>query len=331
MTIRITGTGSALPEKEVTNYDLQELVETSDEWIRERTGIVTRRISTGETVSTLSAKACQKALEAAGKDAKEVELILVATCSPELFLPCCACQVQDIIGAENAVAFDLNAACSGFLFALNTAYAYMQAGMYKNALVVGGEVLSKLVDWHDRSTCILFGDGAGAAYVEASKEDIIRSNGRKAGIETMVQGADGAKGMVLSCAQRPVENAFIHEIQEINRYIQMDGQEVYKFAIKQVPACINTALEKAELTVEDVDLFVLHQANARIIASVAKRLKVDDSKFPMNIDKSGNMSSATIPVLLDELVRLGRVSEGDRIVLSGFGAGLTYGADVLVW
>lgn len=331
MTIRITGTGSALPEKEVTNYDLQELVETSDEWIRERTGIATRRVSTGETVSTLSAKACQKALEAAGKSAEEVELILVATCSPELFLPCCACQVQDIIGAGNAVAFDLNAACSGFLFALNTAYAYMQAGIYRNALVVGGEVLSKLVDWHDRSTCILFGDGAGAAYVETSREDIIRSNGRKAGIETMAQGADGARGMVLSCAQRPVENAFIHETQEINKYIQMDGQEVYKFAIKQVPTCINTALEKAELTVEDVDFFVLHQANARIIASVAKRLRADDSKFPMNIDRTGNMSSATIPVLLDELVRLGRVSEGDRIVLSGFGAGLTYGADVLVW
>lgn len=336
MTIRITGTGSALPEKEVTNYDLQELVETSDEWIRERTGIVTRRISTGETVSTLSAKACQKALEAAGKSAEEVELILVATCSPELFLPCCACQVQDIIGAKNAVAFDLNAACSGFLFALNTAYAYMQAGIYKNALVVGGEVLSKLVDWHDRSTCILFGDGAGAAYVEASRENIIRSNGRKAGIETMVQGADGARGMVLSCAQRPVENAFIetqetNKYNKYNKYVQMDGQEVYKFAIKQVPACINAALEKAELTVEDVDLFVLHQANARIIASVAKRLKVEDSKFPMNIDRTGNMSSATIPVLLDELVRFGKVSEGDRIVLSGFGAGLTYGADVLVW
>ena len=331
MTIRITGTGSMLPEKIVTNFDMAEIVETSDEWIRERTGIVERRISTGDTVATLSAKACEKALEMAGKSAEEVDLILVATCSPEMLLPCCACQVQDIIGAAHAVAFDLNAACSGFLFALNTAQAYLQTGAYKNALVVGGEVLSKIVDWTDRSTCVLFGDGAGAAFIEASAEEIVCDNGRKAGMECMVQGSDGAKGMVLSCAERALDNAFITEKQTVNPYVHMDGQEVYKFATRQVPSCINGALQKAGLTVDDVDLFVLHQANVRIIESVAKRLKADISKFPMNLDRVGNMSSATIPVLLDELNRGGKIKRGDRLVLSGFGAGLTYGASVLVW
>ncbi|MDE7476587.1 MAG: ketoacyl-ACP synthase III [Lachnospiraceae bacterium] len=331
MTIRITGTGSALPEKRVTNFDLEKLVETSDEWIQKRTGIAERRISNGETVSDLAAEACKKALEMAGKSADEVDLILVATCSPELLLPCCACQVQSIIGASGAVAFDLNAACSGFLFALNTAHAYLQTGIYKNALVVGSEVLSKLIDWKDRGTCILFGDGAGAAFVEASAEDIVYDNGRKAGMECMVQGSDGTKGMVLSCEERAVHNAFIAEKQTENPYVQMDGQEVYKFATKQVPSCIQEALDKAGLTTDDVDWFVLHQANVRIIESVAKRLKADLSKFPMNINQVGNMSSATIPVLLDECNRSGKIKKGDRLVLSGFGAGLTYGASVMVW
>lgn len=331
MTMKITGTGSALPERKVTNFDLEKLVETSDEWIQKRTGIAERRISDGETVSTLAADACRKALEMAGKTADEVDLILVATCSPELLLPCCACQVQAMIGASGAVAFDLNAACSGFLFALNTAYAYLHTGLYKNALVVGSEVLSKLVDWSDRGTCILFGDGAGAVFVEASADEMVRGNGRRAGMECMVQGADGAKGMVLSCAERAVNNAFTSQKQAQSPYIYMDGQEVYKFATKQVPACIQEALDKTGLAVADVDWFVLHQANVRIIESVAKRLKADIAKFPMNIHKIGNMSSATIPVLLDEWNRGGRIKEGDRLVLSGFGAGLTYGASILVW
>jgi 3-oxoacyl-[acyl-carrier-protein] synthase-3 len=331
MTIKISGTGSALPDKAVTNFDMAKLVETSDEWIRERTGIGERRISEGDTVSTLAAKACEKALEMAGVDAGKVDLILVATCSPEMLLPCCACQVQDIIGAPNATAFDLNAACSGFLFALNTAYAYIQMGLYRNALVVGSEVLSKLVDWNDRSTCVLFGDGAGAVFVEAVDNDIVRGNGRRVGMESMVQGSDGAKGMVLSCGERQVNNPYYQVKTEFNPYVYMNGQEVYKFATRQVPVCINKALENVKLSAEDVDLFVLHQANVRIIESVAKRLKQDISKFPMNLERVGNMSSATIPVLLDELNRGGKINEGDRLVLSGFGAGLTYGASVIVW
>lgn len=331
MTIRISGTGSALPKRAVTNQELSELVDTSDQWIRERTGIGERRISTGDTVASLAASACTQALEMAGKTAEDVDLILVATCSPELLLPCCACQVQNSIGAFRAAAFDLNAACAGFLFAMDTAYAYLQAGLYKNALVVGSEVLSKLVDWSDRSTCVLFGDGAGAVYLEAEPGEIVCENGRRAGIEAILQGADGAKGEVLSCRERPLGNPFLQEQQAFDPYVHMDGRAVYKFATRQVPDCIAAALSQAGLAVEDVDLFLLHQANERIIASAAKRLKAELDKFPMNLQRVGNMSSATIPVLLDELNREGRIQKGDRLVLSGFGAGLTYGATVLVW
>ena len=301
MMMRITGTGSALPRETVDNNQIAEWVETSDEWIRERTGIGSRRISTGETVVSLAAQACEKALQQAGKDPLEVDMILLATCSPEYLLPCCACQVQAQIGAANAVAFDINAACAGFLFGLNTAYAYLQTGMYKTILVVGSEVLSKLVDWKDRSSCILFGDGV--------------------------------KGMVLKCRERALQNPlFREEFQDgENLYVQMDGREVYRFATRQVADCIQEALEKAKLSVEDIDLFVLHQANVRIIEAVAKRLHADMERFPMNLEQVGNISSATIPVLLDELNRQGKLHRGDKIVLSGFGAGLTYGACIFVW
>lgn len=326
MMINITGTGSALPEKRVTNFDVAELVETSDEWIRERTGIIERRISTQDTVASLSAKACQQALEMAGKEAQDVDVIIVATCSPEMFLPCAACQVQGIIGAKNAFAFDISAACSGFVYALSVVYAYMQAGLYKNALIVGAEVLSKMVDWTDRSTCVLFGDGAGAAFVEACEDREDRT-----GVISLSLGSDGAKGMVLSCGARDLANPYVKEIEETRKFVHMDGQEVYKFAVRQVPACIQDALKKANLTVDDIDHFVLHQANIRIIEAVAKRLKADISKFPVNVDRVANMSAATIPVLLDELNREGKLHKGEKLVLSGFGAGLTYGACVLIW
>lgn len=325
MAINIVGTGSALPDQVVTNFDLQKLVDTSDEWIRERTGISTRRISTGDTVASLAAKACENALSLAGKKAEEVDLILVATCSMEMLLPNCACQVQSTIGAKNAVAFDLNAACAGFLFALQTAYAYLKCGFYKNALVVGSEVLSKLMDWTDRSTCILFGDGAGAVYLETD------ASNESENMLSFVQGADGDKGMVLQCLARDLNNPFIDGTSTSNPYIQMNGQEVYRFAVKQVPISIEQALAQAGLSVEDIDLFVLHQANIRIIEAVAKRLHVDIEKFPINLDRTGNMSSATVPVLLDELNRAGKLQKGQKIVLAGFGAGLTYGACVMKW
>jgi len=321
MSIKIMGTGSALPKKCVTNEELAGLVETSDAWIRERTGIGSRYVSTGETVVSLVADACRNALENAGRDAGEVELLLVATCSPEDALPCAACQVQEKIGAVNAVAFDLNAACAGFLFALHTAWAYVEAGIYRNVLVAGGEVLSKLIDWEDRGTCILFGDGAGAVFAEQCAEG---------GILSFVQHSDGNRGSVLSCGSRPLANPYVrHPFSE--DYVKMDGREVFSFALRQVPAVIEEALKKTDFTPADVDLYVLHQANKRIIEGISKRLNVDIAHFPINLERVGNTSSAAIPLLLDELNRREEIERGRIVVLSGFGAGLTYGACVMEW
>ncbi len=332
-TIRITGTGSALPGRIVTNKELEQMVETSDEWIRERTGIGERHVSVGETVVTLASEAARKALEQAGKRAEEIDLILVATCSPEQYLPCCACQVQAAVGAVNALAFDVNAACSGFLFALNTADAYLRTGLAENALVIGSEVLSKLVDWTDRGSCILFGDGAGAVVVERCEAS--------PGILGRALHSDGTGGGVLQCGARELTTPYARtsaaktdqkqQTDDREHYIQMDGQEVYRFATRRVPQCIEEALADAGLAVPDIDLFVLHQANARIIDAVAKRLHADREKFPTNLERVGNLSSASIPVLLDELHRQGKLHRGDRIVLAGFGAGLTIGACVMTW
>lgn len=321
MSVKIIGTGSALPQKTVTNEDMAQLVDTSDEWIRERTGIGGRHISTGETVVSLAVCACEKALESAGRKASETELILVATAAPEVGIPCAACQVQSQLGASRAVAFDLNAACAGFLFALNTAYAYIEAGIYENALVVGSEVLSKIVDWTDRGTCVLFGDGAGAVLVERSQQP---------GILGFVQHSDGTKGEVLKCGSRQLKNPYVSMPLD-SPYVKMDGREVFAFAVRQVPASILEVLKQLQIAPDDVDLYVLHQANRRILEGIAKRLSLDMEKFPMNLDRVGNMSSAAIPVLLDELAREGRLQEGMTLVLSGFGAGLTYGACVLKW
>ena len=343
-TIRITGTGSALPGRIVTNKELEQMVETSDEWIRERTGIAERHVSVGETVVTLASEAARKALEQAGKRAEEIDLILVATCSPEQYLPCCACQVQADIGAVNALAFDVNAACSGFLFALNTADAYLRMGLAENALIIGSEVLSKLVDWTDRGSCILFGDGAGAVVVERCKAESRAVEEKQipaAGILGRALHSDGTGGGVLQCDARELTTPYARTsavktdqnqpMDDREHFIQMDGQEVYRFATRRVPQCIEEALSDAGLTVPDIDLFVLHQANARIIDAVAKRLHADRDKFPTNLERVGNLSSASIPVLLDELHKQGKLHRGDRIVLAGFGAGLTIGACVMTW
>lgn len=321
MSIQIIGTGSALPARRVSNEELSGLVETSDEWIRERTGIGSRHISTGETVVSLAARACARALEDAERSASSVELLILASCSPEEAVPCAACRVQDEIGAVNAVAFDLNAACAGFLFALHTAWAYVEAGICRNALVVGSEVLSKIVDWQDRGTCVLFGDGAGAVYVEKCESG---------GILGFAQHADGSRGGVLSCAGRRLSNPWFSQ-PPAGDFVRMDGREVFTFAVRRVPAVIEESLEKAGLTVKDVDLFVLHQANIRIIEGISKRLNVDASLFPVNLDRVGNTSSAAIPVLLDELKKQGRLRQGMAVVLSGFGGGLTYGACCIRW
>lgn len=318
MAARIIGTGSGLPEHIVTNDYLSTVVDTSDEWIKERTGIRERRISKGETTSDLASKAAKQALESAGMSGEQIELILVATFTADSHMPSTACMVQQEIKAVNAVCFDISAACTGFVYALSCAYAYIQAGMYKNALVIGAETISKTVDWTDRGTCVLFGDGAGAVVVQADES----------GQMTFVQGSDGSKGGVLTYKGKGLNN-LLTKSEDNNSYIYMDGQEVFKFAVKKVPECMEQLFDKTNTDIDEIKYFCLHQANKRIIHSVAKRLKQPEEKFPINLDKYGNTSAASIPILLDELYRDNRIQKGDKIVISGFGGGLTWGAALI--
>lgn len=321
MNAHIIGTGSFLPEKVVTNFDLAERMETNDEWIVSRTGIRQRHIAVEESTAGMAAEAARRALSCAKMTAGELEMILLATVSPDHIVPSAACEVQAMLGAVNAVAIELNAACSGFVFALNTAQAYIRAGIYSRILVIGVETLSKLVDWTDRSTCILFGDGAGAAVVTASENR---------GIQDFIQFSDGAKGEALLCDAKPLRNLFAHQ-EPAQEFVKMDGQEVFKFAVRRVSESIDQLLERNGLTAGDIGCYVLHQANARIIASVIKHLKADADKFPMNVERCGNTSGASVPLLLDELSRSGRLKEGDRVIMSGFGGGLTWGSIYMIW
>ena len=320
MRTRIIGTGSCLPETVVTNDDLSKIMDTSDEWISSRTGIRERRMVKDETTASMSIEAARRALEDAKFSAKDIYLIIVVTITGDYVTPSTACEVQEAIGADKAVAFDVNAACSGFMFALHTADAYFKAGIYKTALVLGAETLSKIMDWNDRSTCVLFGDGAGAAVLRAEETGILAYD----------QGSDGAKGMVLACKNRLNNNPLVQNPKDL-QYTYMDGQEVYKFAVTTVPASINKVLNEAGLSVEDIDYFALHQANIRIIQSVAKRLKVSEDKFPISLDHCGNISAGSVPILLDEINKKGMLKPGMKIVLSGFGAGLTWGSAVIEW
>lgn len=320
MTTKILGTGSYVPERIVTNDDLAKIMETSDEWITSRTGIRERRISLGEETSELAVKAAELALKDAGIGAEEIDIIVVATSSPDNCFPSDACQVQAAIGAVGAVAYDISAACSGFIFALNTVHSFIKSGIYKTGLIVGADTLSKLVDWEDRSTCVLFGDGAGAAVVQASENGVIR----------MSMGSDGKKGHVLACKARSVGNFLTEGSPELG-YMTMDGQEVFKFAVKKVPECIHQVLDESGTDINEVKYFILHQANYRIFESIAKRLKVPVEKMPMNMDRYGNTSGASIPLILDELNKEGKLNRGDKLVLAGFGAGLTWGATLVEW
>lgn len=318
--MKILGSGHYVPHTIVTNDDLSKIVDTNDEWISSRTGILTRHISDGEKASELATKAALLAIEDAGIDVTDIDMLLLATMSPDSMLPNIASVIQKNIGAVNATCFDINAACSGFLFALNTANAYLASGMYNNILIIGAETLSKFVDWSDRSTCVLFGDGAGAMVVTADNTKTY----------CCVTGSDGVKGQVLTGGETLLKNMLVNndseEVKTENYYMKMDGQDVFKFAVTKVPECINQVLEKASVQTEDIDLFILHQANVRIISSVAKRLGVDAAKMPVNLDKYGNTSAASIPILFDELKKSGSLDGVHRIVLSGFGGGLTWGA-----
>lgn len=323
MNARITGTGSAVPEYRMTNDEIAQLVDTSDEWIRSRSGIGTRHIAREETTTSMAAEAAKRALEDAGIDGSAIDLIILATVSGTNAFPNGGCEVQREIGADHAVALELNVACSGFLFAMNMVQAYFKMGVYRTALVVGAETMSKMVDWTDRSTCVLFGDGAGAAVLQACDE-------KEGGLLDFVQYADGSGGEVLSCSHRPNENPLVSGESE-RSYMYMDGKAVFRFAVHKVPESIETVLERNQMNVDDVDCFVLHQANRRIIESAAKRLGADIAKFPMNMEEYGNTSAASIPILLDELKKSGRLKRGDKVILSGFGAGLTWGTALMQW
>lgn len=317
---KICGTGSYVPEHFLDNNDLSRMVDTSDEWIRERTGVVRRHIIEDDTTVSMAVKASRIALENGGVAPEELDLILVSTFTSEVMLPCAACEVQRELGAVNATGFDMNAACTGFLFAYNTAQAYIAFGMYRTILVIGAESLSNMVNWEDRGTCILFGDGAGAAVLKAEEGTLYLP----------VTYSDGGKGDALTCKSRHRREWTDGET-DLDSFMKMDGQAVFKFAVKKVPEVIREVLEKANHTADEVDYFILHQANKRIVEAVAKRLRQDIGKFPMNMEEYGNTSSASIPILLDEMNRKGMLKKGQSLVLSGFGAGLSWGAAYLEW
>lgn len=309
-----------MPEHIVTNDDLAKIVETSDEWIRSRTGIGARRIATAESTSRMAALAASEALKQSGMKPEEIDLILLGTSSPDYCFPNGACEVQEMIGAVNAACYDISAACTGFVYAFNTAHAFISSGLYKTALVIGSDALSKLTDWTDRNTCVLFGDGAGAVVVKADTSGVMGMN----------MHADGTKGSALACGARTNGNFILGKKPELG-YMTMDGQEVFKFAVKKVPECIKEVLDNSKVAAEQVKYFVIHQANYRIIESIAKRLKVGMDCFPVNMEQYGNTSGASVPLLLDEINRKGMLKAGDKIVFSGFGGGLTWGATLLEW
>ncbi|MFV0528452.1 MAG: beta-ketoacyl-ACP synthase III [Lachnospiraceae bacterium] len=319
---KIIGTGSYAPEQVVSNHDLSAMVETNDAWIQERTGVKNRHIVREETTVSMAVLAAQRALEDAALEAQAIDLIIVSTVSSNVLLPCTACEVQKAIGAVHATCFDLNAACTGFLFAYNTAQAYLAMGLYTNVLVIGAETLSDLIDWTDRGTCILFGDGAGAVVMQAAQESEFCA----------VSHSDGTLGNALTCDSRHVRDWLsFDEEQKRATYMQMDGREVFKFASRKVPESIEELLEKNLYEKAQIRYYILHQANKRIVESVAKRLGEPIEKFPMNLMEYGNTSSASIPILLDEMNQDGLLQPGDLIVLAGFGGGLSWGASSLKW
>ncbi len=321
----ILGTGHYAPEKILTNADLEKMVDTSDEWIRTRTGIETRHIAAqSENTSDLCVHAAKQAMEAVGVTADDIDFILVATASPDYVVPSTACLVQDKLGCTHAGAMDISAGCSGYIYAVAVASNMVKAGMYKHILVIGAEILSRLVNWHDRSTCILFGDGAGAAVIGETAEGL--------GLLASDLGSDGSLGKILDIPASGVAEPVTHRAIDSGRiYIHMEGPEVFKAAVRHMGATTLKTLEKAGVEKDDIDMFIAHQANNRIIQAIAKRLQVPADHMWVNVDRFGNTSAASVGIALDEAVRAGKVKHGDIVVLTGFGAGLTWGCDVMRW
>ena len=320
--VQIIGTGSYAPLNIMTNHQISELVDTSDEWIVSMTGIKERHISLGENTSDLATKAALEALKDANLNACDIDLIILASTSPDQFVPATACIVQGNIGAVNAMAFDISAACTGFIFALNIARQFLRTGERKRALIIGAEVLSKIVDWTDRNTCILFGDGAGAAVLEA---------GTVRGIISVDSASQGEKSGFLTCPTVDVKNSFTSGNKDFKAIINMDGKEIFKFAVNTIVKSVNKMLKENDYTLDDIKYIVCHQANFRIIDFVVKRLKADKDKFFVNLDRYGNTSAASIAIALDEMNKTNLLKAGDKIILVGFGGGLTYGASLIEW
>lgn len=321
----ITGIGRAIPDKVLTNADLEKMVDTSDEWIVTRTGIRERRIAEENIASSdLGLEAARKALENAGVEPEEIDLIIVATITPDMAFPATASLIQDKLGATRAGAFDLSAGCSGFVYALDMAASRVMAGIDDTVLVVGVDVLSKIVDFTDRSTCILFGDGAGAVVVQPVEEGY--------GVLASYLGSDGSMGHTLLVpaggSRKPASE---ETVRNREHYICMSGQEVFKFAVRIMADASLEVLHRADLQPEDIDLFIPHQANIRIIQAAAKRLALPPEKVFVNVDRYGNTSAASIPIALDEALEQGLVKRGDNLVLVGFGAGLSWASVVLKW
>ena len=321
----ITGVGSYVPDRVLSNADLENIVDTTDEWITSRTGIKERRMAAeGEHTSTMAAHAARRALERAELDAADLDLIIVATITPDMPFPATACIVQQQLGATKAAAFDLEAACSGFIYALEIGHSFIASGVYENILIIGAEKLSSIIDWKDRNTCVLFGDGAGAAVLQ-------RREGARGVLATRL-GSDGTKADILAmpgggCRQPATVdsvNARIH-------FLKMEGKEVYKAAVNAMTAAAREVLERSELGIEDIKCIIPHQANQRIISAIGDRLGAREGQVFVNLHKYGNTSAASVAVALDEVVRSGKIQRGDKILIIAFGAGLTWGATVLEW
>jgi 3-oxoacyl-[acyl-carrier-protein] synthase-3 len=329
----ITGTGSFVPEKLLSNEDLAVMVDTSDEWITTRTGIKVRHIaSDNETTATLAVGAAKKALSQAKLDPHELDVIIVATITPEMVFPSTACFVQRALGAVNAFAFDLGAACSGVVYSLSIVQQFIQSGRYKNALVIGAETLSKITNYKDRTSCILFGDGAGAIIVERGEPSPSEGHSEygSAGIIYSNMASDGRIWKALNCqaygSKYPPDKP-IDDPEKI--YMEIHGREVYQQAVRRIVEMVSDCMQHCNLTVDDITMVISHQMNARIIESAAKRLNLPPEKAFINIDRYGNTSAASIPIALDECLREGSIKPGDKVILVAFGAGLTWGANVV--
>lgn len=310
------------PEKVVTNDDLSRIVDTNDEWIYSRTGIKRRHLSDGENTSQLCIEAAKRLINKSGVSPEEIDLVIVGTITPDYSTPSTACLVQGAIGASNAFAFDISAACSGYVYALSIADKFIKSGSYKKALVIGAETLSKSVDWNDRATCVLFGDGAGGAILEATN---------RGGILCEDLHAKGEDGLKLTANERQPHNMLTTPDRENNNYLVMDGKAIFNFATKVVPQSIKALVDKSGVDINDIKYIVPHQANSRIIDVVARKLKLPVEKFYLNIEEYGNTSAASIAIALGEMSNKGLLEKGDKIIVTGFGAGLTWGSMLIEW